>query len=376
MCAGAGTLFLANILTKRFLSPQDYLSLSYLITITTILNSFALGGMEQLIVRYSTTENSKTKIDKTSLKIILYTLAISLAVFPIALTIIFPDSLTWPWLVTLTLNFTLTLINYNLYRVRRNFVEAQLTAGAWKFIIFIGVLVCYFGIITSLEAALLAGIGLTLILNLYLARKNLRHLRVENSQHPIMSTGLAFSFSLAIMTVLGTFDRVLAEKLSGPALFAEYIYFSMIVIYPFNMIASYIGFKEAIYFKTDFSVNLVTQKIVSIFVKITAIFIAFGLCIHLAAPLTHLIVTWQNMILSYALICIKCIYSIFSAIMGSRASAKEIWLSNVYSAISITIISAAFITTNSSITINSLLALFAALWLSRTLIFTKTLLLK
>ena len=376
MCAGAGTLFLANILTKRFLSPEDYLLLSYLITITTILNSFALGGMEQLIVRYSTTENSKTTIDKTSIKIIIYTLAISLAFFPIILSMIFPDSLTWPWLLTLTLNFTLTLINYNLYRVRRNFVEAQLTAGAWKFIILIGVATCYFGIVNSLETALLAGIGLTTILNLHLARKNFRSLKIGDSQHPIMSTGLAFSFSLAIMTVLGTFDRVLAEKLSGPSLFAEYIYFSMIVIYPFNMIASYVGFKEAVYFKTDFSVNLVIQKIVNLFIKITAMFILFGLCIHLAAPLTHLIVTWQNMLLSYALICIKCIYSIFSAIMGSRASAKEIWSSNFYSAISIIIISLIFITTNSSITINSLLALFTILWLSRTLVFTKTLLLK
>lgn len=376
MCAGAGALFLANIITKRFLPEQDYLALSYLITITTILNSFALGGMEQLIVRYCTHKNNHTEVDKSSLMAITTTMAISLIASPLIITTLFPESLSWPWICVLTLSFCLTLINYNLCRVRSKFVEAQLSSGAWKFLIFFGVAACYAGLSGDLQTTLLIGIAFTVILNLYLARKNLKDLVITKSNHPILSTGLAFSFSLAIMTVLGTFDRVLAEKLSGQALFAEYIYFSMIVIYPFNMIASYVGFREAIYFKTNFSTSLIKRKITGLFIKITILFTIFSGCIYLTSPLTHLSVTWSNMTLSYLLVCIKCIYSIFSALMGSRATAAEIWRSNILSAISIAVITVIFIQTNDSVTINSLLALFSILWLSRTLIFTKTLLFK
>lgn len=373
MCAGSGALFFSNIATKRFLTPQDYLFLSYLLTITTILNSFALGGMEQLIVRYCTHANNKIEIDRSSLILIITAMAISFVTFPLAITAIFPSSLSGPWIALLTLSFSLLLINYNLARVRSGFVEAQLSSGAWKFSVLLGVSLCYVGLSDSLQTTVLFGMALSGAINIYLARKNFSSLIIVKANGSALSTGLAFSFSLAIMTVLGTFDRVLAEKLSGQTLFAEYIYFSMIVIYPFNMIASYVGFKEAIFFKKNFSADLVKNKAWRLFLKITVLFIIFGGCVYLTSPLTHLKVTWLNMTLSYVLVCTKCIYSIFSSIMGSRASANQIWSSNLYSAVIIIAIITAFIAINDT-TINSLLALFIILWSSRTIIFTKTLL--
>lgn len=373
MCAGSGALFFSNIATKRFLTPQDYLFLSYFLTITTLLNSFALGGMEQLIVRYCTHTNNKIEIDRSSLVLIVSAMAISLVTFPLTITTIFPSSLSAPWIALLTVSFSLLLINYNLARIRSGFVEAQFSSGAWKFSILIGVSLCYVGLGDSLQTTILVGTALAGAINLYLARKNFSSLIIVESNGSALSTGLAFSFSLAIMTVLGTFDRILAEKLSGQSLFAEYIYFSMIVIYPFNMIASYVGFKEAIFFKKNFSAELVKNKAWHLFSRISALFIIFAVCVYLTSPLTHLKVTWLNMALSYVLVCTKCIYSIFSSIMGSRASAHQIWRSNFYSAVFIAAIITAFIAINIT-TINSLLALFIILWSSRTIIFTKTLL--
>jgi hypothetical protein len=260
--------------------------------------------------------------------------------------------------------------------VRSGFVEAQISSGAWKFAVFLGVLVCCASLSDNLQTTLLVGMILAGALNIYLIRKNIRSLVVVKAQGSSLSTGLAFSFSLAIMTVLGTFDRVLAEKLSGQTLFAEYVYFSMILIFPFNMIASYVGFREAIFFKNNFSADLIKRKAWSLFLKITILFVIFGGSVYSLSSLISLNVTWQNMALSYILVCTKCIYSIFSSVMGSRATAREIWTSNLYSAAAIIAITAIFIALDNDITINSLLALFIILWASRTIIFTNMVLSK
>ncbi|WP_133160930.1 hypothetical protein [Pseudomonas laurylsulfativorans] len=253
-------------------------------------------------------------------------------------------------------------------------MEAQLISGAWKFSIFLGVLICILSLSSALESALLTTIALAGLLNIYYFLKNAKSLAIIRSNQSPLSTALAFSFSLAIMTVLGSFDRILAEKFSGQSLFTEYVYFSMILIFPFNMIASYIGFREAIFFKTNFSNNLFIHKTRTLLIKITTAFFLFGGCIYLISPLIELKITWLNMLLSYFLVSIKCIYSLLSSVMGSRASAKDIWKSNIYSATAIIAIFAIFSTLSYDITTNSLLTLFIALWLSRAVIFTHTVL--
>jgi len=369
MCAGSGALFVSNILTKKFLTPEDYLSLSYIITITTILSSFALGGMEQLIIRYGSSENKKVTIDRTSSICIIVATATALIVSPIAITAIFPAGISAIWVFFLTLFFCLSLINYNISRIKSEFIEAQIASGAWKFAIFIGVLACTFALSERFENTLLGCMALAGILNIYLTIKNLRSVTVIRTHSSTVSTGLAFSFSLAIMTILGAFDRVLAERFGGEALFAEYVYFSMILIFPFNMIASYIGFREAVFFKTNFSSPLIKQKAFKVLAKITILFLLFGGIVYLIAPSINLKLTFLTMLLSYLLVCTKCIYSIFSSVMGSRASASDIWKANLYSAAAIISIIGIYAVMDHEISINSLLALFIALWASRTIIF-------
>lgn len=369
MCAGSGALFFSNILAKNLLTPQDYLSLSYIITITTILSSFALGGMEQLIIRYGTYNNTKLTIDKTSLACIIAAMAVALVASPIIIRAIFPNSLNAAWVFFLTLCFCLSLINYNIFRISSRFINAQISSNAWKFALLFGVVICIFGTLGSFQNTLLSCVAIAGALNIYLSVKNFRSLTIASHKTSTLSTGLAFSFSLAIMTVLGTFDRVMAERLSGASLFAEYVYFSMIVIYPFNMIASYVGFKEAVSFKTKFSSSLIKQKSWNLLVKITILFILFSGSLYIVSPLINLNTTYLNMLLSYVLVCTKCIYSIFSSVMGSRASASEIWKANLYSAFAIAIIIGIYSTIDYEISIESLLALFIILWASRTIIF-------
>lgn len=184
MCAGSGALFFSNILTKRYLSPQDYLFLSYFITITTILSSFALGGMEQLIIRYCKHTNNKIEIDKTSLISIVAAMTTSLIACPLITTTLLPSSLAGPWVLLLTLSFSLSLINYNVSRVRSGFVEAQISSGAWKFAVFLGVLVCCVNLSDSLQTTLLVGMILAGALNIYLARKNISSLVVVKARGP------------------------------------------------------------------------------------------------------------------------------------------------------------------------------------------------
>ncbi|MCK1793686.1 hypothetical protein [Pseudomonas violetae] len=370
MCAGSGVLFLSNILAKNFLSTQDYLSLSYIITITTILSSFALGGMEQLIIRFGTNDNNKITIDKTSSICIIAALITAILISPITINIIFPNSLSIVWIFLLTLSFCLALINYNISRIKSRFIEAQISSNAWKFALFSGVAACILWPSNDFENTLLSLIAGAAIFNIYLSIINIKSLTITRNQSSTLSTGLAFSFSLAIMTVLGTFDRVLAEKFSGPSLFTEYVYFSMILIYPFNMIASYIGFREAVIFKTNFSKNLIRQKAWKLLIKISFLFLLFGGCVYSLSSFINLKLTWLNMLLCYLLICTKCIYSIFSAVMGSRASASEIWKSNLFSAAAIIAISGIYFSLSQEVTLNSLLSLFIALWASRTIIFT------
>ncbi|MCY1382472.1 hypothetical protein D9M69_704950 [compost metagenome] len=83
------------------------------------------------------------------------------------------------------------------------------------------------------------------------------------------------------------------------------------------------------------------------------------------SELIELELSFSAVAATYLLIATKCFYSLLSAAMGARGSAKEIWISNIVSVILLSVIFAAYSKIFKIESIESILWLFTLLWISR-----------
>lgn len=365
MGASSGTLFLSNILAKKTFSSDEYEYFSYFMTVASILSSFALLGLEQLIIRFGTPKGGILYISRTPLCILGVTLFLVVLFSGSILRQIFSGDavLDFSWLATATL--ALTLINYNLLRVKSSFVGSQIANGVWRFSVLIFLVSYTVDLLGSVQFALTLALVAALVVNIAIAIKEFKTIRVVSTVDPVAMISMGFVFSLAIMTVLGNFDRVIAERAGDQDLFPRYMHYSMILVMPFNMIAAYIGFKEATAFKLNFSKSLLFQKAFSCTAKISAAFMLAVIAVFPVSGFIDLELSLSSVAATYLLVATKCFYSLFSAAMGARGSAKEVWFANILSVVLLGTIFVVYVEMFKVDSIESILWLFVLLWVSR-----------
>ena len=73
-----------------------------------------------------------------------------------------------------------------------------------------------------------------------------------------------FFISLLTISLLGFGDRFFIESRFGLEILGDYFFFLNIFLFPFSLFQSYIGFKEIVSFKKNFSINLLNYKIINV----------------------------------------------------------------------------------------------------------------
>lgn len=370
MMGTSGAIFLANLIARKNLPTDSYEYFSYIITIATILSSFSLLGTEQLIIRFSIKKDKEIEISKNILKTIFTSLTISAIASPVVANLIFKSNISETAVFSTTLAIGLSLIAYNLQRLQEKFSTSQLFQGAWRIALLLVVIYSSYGT-PSLDIEQTTTFAMLSIAVASIAKivYDLKKITISNSLENTASTALAFSFSLALMTILGGFDRVLAENTGNPGVFSNFVHLSMFLIFPFNILSSYIGLKEGIYFKKEFSKKILLKKIIRATAISTTAYAAVATTTYAFKDELDLYVTSEVIIACLLLTTTKTIYSLASSAMGATGTPRSIWLSNIISgAIIITTYTLSMLNA-ASLSIEGIIWMFSTLWITRTIIF-------
>lgn len=378
LAAATIALFLLNVLLKTTIDASEYGKIALLLTYITLLSSFGLFGSEQLLIRQAKV-NQEKKVTISSVTIILIgTCVILQLIFPLLYHYLYQfNSLLLG--VILSLSVTLNMLTYNIFRISGRLNLSQLNNAAWKItaLCVITILISfpsfrsynYIEIIVVIVQVIFSIVFL-LLCN---GKLNIRKTRITKQQ---LSKEIGFIFFFFISLLSASFiaqgDRLLIPEVTEDlAYIGEYLFLGTIIIFPYNFLQSYLGFKYVSDFKvTKKPIELLKRKVKEV-TFISALYtpiILVGLLI-----LTYLNIVDSDffyehvfvVVLMFIIGIVRMFYSIFSSLMGTRGSLKKIKTSNLYSIASILVGISVFLFYPN---VNNLVIIFTFLWVIRSVI--------
>jgi len=376
MAAGAGSLFLLNLILKEELSPRDFGLYSLLVTFIATVNSFGLIGIEQVILRKSSLQEGDQKITlSSSISTLLFISFLILVIIGIITTYL--GLYGWNILhVLLTFSIGVIMLTYNIMRLLKRYHLSQILLNLWRVSLLIFVLIAYLTNSFPLNYNVINNVILFFVVVsacvcFYYYFKNVKLCKISFKnilKEDLIITGYFF-LSLLTATIIAQGDRYFVENSFSLEKLGLYVFYSTLVLYPFNFIQNYLGFKFLIDFKLSENIRgnlfrklknvtfLIIPIVVSIFVLINLLenFVDINISLH------------YELIIIFALTGItKLFYSVFSSLIGAKAEARALRNMNVFFIIIISMIfmlSFSFITT-----IEGIALLFLCYWLFRSAI--------
>ena len=267
MIAGAGSIFLVNIVLKATLSDFQYGEYSIFITFIQVCISFGFLGLEQVFLRLSEVSNKQEILtDKKLLRLtfgvgFLFSLLFSLVFSNIFLKI---EIAIW-LLLLMTFSTSLMMFLYNVVRLKKQFVIAQLFNNMWKYIVLVitGFLLIKGDVNakTLIEIFTYVSIGSAAFFSIYVIKNIPFKFTNSFSLSDIYKYSFHFIISMLTLTIIGFFDRFYIKAFFGSVAFGNYFYLSTIFYFPFALLQGYVGFKELVFFKTNASLPILKKKI-------------------------------------------------------------------------------------------------------------------
>jgi O-antigen/teichoic acid export membrane protein len=379
MALGAISIFSANIVFKSILTGEEYGLYSIIIIYISLLSSFGLLGLDQVLIRTAILKEIVI-LDGRLLRSIFTVILITSFLFSIILHFEYFNNTYYMVLVALSFLTSAIMLLFNLFRLSSNFSAAQIINNLWKILLGLSIIIIIFLDIelqiNSLIFLFVLFQFLTLVFcAVYLILKINIKIQSFLTFNNILKLAFGFFISLLTISILNQGDRILIERKLGLNELGDFFFLANVFLFPFSFLQSYIGFKEMVYFKLKINLKLLNKKILfSIFTGlILAITISIGGLI-LDRFFNSSIICKSNLDIIIILILIgiiKLAYSILSSGMGAVADVKEIKASNIKFSISILIIWP--ILYFLGVTVVHFLIGYLILWLIRSLIWYSTL---
>ena len=373
----SGAFFLTNIILKEYLSSENYGLYSIFITYISLLSSFGMLGLEQVIMRNSKILSDKVIISKNLLiPIILSILFVSILVSYLFINN-YNISATYIFLSIFTLLVILTKLISNLFRLLSMFTFSQIALNLWKLALFLVLLILIFRGESINIKDINSIIFLLLVVTMFMAFFIIRRVKFSHtiSIESFFSQAFLFLLSLGTISLINYGDRFFIEIRFGLDELGSYFFFINLFLFPFTLLQSYVGFKELISFKLLYNHSLLVKKLnqilrysilYAIFLFVVAFLIDF-FCFYKIDLLKNL----QMIVLFLILGIIKVIYSIFSSAMGAICDNKMLYKTNMYSIISIFLLIPVIYYYATTITITIMFLI--VLWIIRCIIWYKQL---
>ena len=374
---GSLCFFLVNFLLKDYLSQDNYGTYSIFITYISLLSSFGMLGFEQTLIRTSKIKQ-KLEIEKSVI------LPSVISVFFVSIVgsylIInnYEIGLDYYYLLTLSTLVILTKLVFNLSRMMSKFIFSQLSLNFWKIGLFLITLYLVFFEIKIKILDLFQYILILFFVSGILIFPLFKQIVVVHEKKIIalIKQSLLFFLTLFTISLISFGDRFFIENRFGLSEMGNYFFYINIFLFPFMLFQNYIGFKEIIVFKKDFSQKMLNDKIV--------LAQKYSLCFSIVLIISLCLIEYLNIydlqiLLNLDIIIpliilgnIKVIYSLLSSAVGAVANDKMLIDINIKSIFSIFLIIPCiyYFAFNISITIFFIITL----WLIRSLIWYKQLL--
>ena len=376
MIAGAGSIFLVNIVLKATLSDFQYGEYSIFITFLQVCISFGFLGLEQVFLRLSEVRDDKLLTDKKLLKItfvvgLLFSLLLSAVFSKIFLKIQVATTL----LMLLTFSTSLMMFLYNVVRLKKQFVVAQLFNNMWKYIVLVitGILLIGGNVNakTLIEIFTYVSIGSATFFSIYVIKNIPFKFTNSFELSAIYKYSFHFVISMLSITFIGFFDRFYIKALFGSEAFGDYFYLATIFYFPFALLQGYVGFKELVFFKTNASLPILKRKLRNINVLSVIIAIAiYGAAYVLndleVIPAIDFTSRGSVILILMALGVLRINYSMLSSVLGATGSIKIIRNANIQSLVFILLIFAAG--SNYLISVEAVAFCILLVWISRILV--------
>ena len=376
MIAGAGSIFLVNIVLKATLSDFQYGEYSIFITFLQVCISFGFLGLEQVFLRLSEVRDDKLLTDKKLLKItfvvgLLFSLLLSAVFSKIFLKIQVATTL----LMLLTFSTSLMMFLYNIVRLKKQFVVAQLFNNMWKYIVLVitGILLIGGNVNTKtlIEIFTYVSIGSATFFSIYVIKNIPFKFTNSFELSAIYKYSFHFVISMLSITFIGFFDRFYIKAFFGSEAFGDYFYLATIFYFPFALLQGYVGFKELVFFKTNASLPILKRKLRNINVLSVIIAIAiYGAAYVLndleVIPAIDFASSGSVILILMALGVLRINYSMLSSVLGATGSIKIIRNANIQSLVFILLIFAAG--SNYLISVEAVAFCILLVWISRILV--------
>ena len=376
MIAGAGSIFLVNIVLKATLSDFQYGEYSIFITFLQVCISFGFLGLEQVFLRLSEVRDKTLLTDKKLLKItfvvgLLFSLLLSAVFSKIFLKIQVATTL----LMLLTFSTSLMMFLYNVVRLKKQFVVAQLFNNMWKYIVLVitGILLIGGNVNTKtlIEIFTYVSIGSATFFSIYVIKNIPFKFTNSFELSAIYKYSFHFVISMLSITFIGFFDRFYIKALFGSEAFGDYFYLATIFYFPFALLQGYVGFKELVFFKTNASLPILKRKLRNINVLSVIIAIAiYGAAYVLndleVIPAIDFASSGSVILILMALGVLRINYSMLSSVLGATGSIKIIRNANIQSLVFILLIVTAG--SNYLISVEAVAFCILLVWISRILV--------
>lgn len=371
MGLGALGIFFTNVGLKSILSDYEYYDYSVIVTVLSLIASFGALGLDQVFLRLSRVNGKVLYFDEKLVPIAILNTLITSFVSYVYLIHIIEVGVNGFLIFILCFSSILIMLLYNLTRLSSLFVVSQLIQNSWK-ILFGAMMVALFfneNLYYYFFTICCVFIVLMLIISILYLRKKIKFKRINKYTNKEVFS-FSFHFFLALLTVsfLSQGDRILVERIFTESDFGDYFYLATLFLFPFSLFQSYIGFKELVYIKNG-PINIVKKLKTIIYGSLLfSVVLCFSVALLAKYNFINLDVQSNKWIIFIFLIIgnIKMIYSLFSAVIGAKATLKEIKVMNIiFISISffILVVSWRFIET-----LEALIATFSILWLTRLVI--------
>jgi len=347
---GSLCFFLLNILLKGELTAVEYGTYSIFITYISLLSSFGILGFEQTLLRTSKIK-LKLEIEKAiiipSLLSILFVSGIGSYLMISNYDIQFGNyDMQFAIYILFILSILVVFVKlvFNLYRLRSKFSISQISLNFWKIGLFF--IVGYYILFDipfshkNLFVNILILFSVSTILILGISNKVV--FKKNASILDLIKKSSLFFLTLFTISLISFGDRFFIESKFGLEVLGEYFFYITIFLFPFSLFQAYIGFKEIISFKQNFSKELLQEKLflVSKYSLFFSIFLFLFIYLVEYVGLYDLKITTNLKIIIPLILLgnIKVIYSLFSSAIGAIANDNMLKEINIQSIVSIILV--------------------------------------
>ncbi len=372
---GAFSFFLSNIINKEIFTLKEYGYYSIFITYLSIIYIFGILGLEQNLLRFSFKKNDIIETQKIQIKLF-YLVSIINTFLSTFLFMNFYSEINIHFLILLIASYCMIsqLFLSNLFRINANFVLSQLASNSWKILLLLFSLIFFTCNIKNFETLIVllsVSIVVIYLIAKFLTTKYVKIVyndRIANKS--IYASAFHFFISIFLFTILIFADRFIIEKKFSIEEFGNYFYLTNFFLAPFSIIQNYIGFKQLVHFKYNFTFsdfNRINFRNFIIGLFLACMLFIFSIFISKVKLITFDFNAYFYEILIILIIGVSRLIS--SSILSAFEAKAEIYTlrkSNLYIII-ITIV-LLFVAYNFSFSLVTILNFFLLLWILRSYI--------